>query len=81
MSFHDLLHDEVDIIEDLMDESKEVVERVIKEQIEKALLDTGDVTAAMSQVAMAVEAELADLTTKAYNTGASFVRLRMKYDK
>ena len=35
MSFHDLLHDEVDIMEDLMDESKEIVERVIKKQIEK----------------------------------------------
>ena len=81
MSFHDLLHDEVDIVEDLMDESKEIVERVIKEQIEKALLDTGDVTSAMEQVATAVEEELTDLTTKAYETGASFARLRSRYKR
>ena len=81
MSFHDLLHDEVDIIEDLMDESKEIVEGVIKKQIEKALIDTGDVTDAMSQVAMAVEEELTDLTTRAYQTGAGFIRRRMELAK
>lgn len=81
MSIRETLHDEVDIVEDLMDESKEIVERVIKEQIEKALLDTGDVNAAMSKVAMAVEEELTDLTTRAFTTGAGFSRRRLKFKK
>jgi len=81
MTIREMLHDEVDIMEDLMDESKEVVERVILEKIEDALLDTGDVTNAMSQVAMSVEEELTDLTTKAFETGAGFARRRLRFKK
>ena len=78
MSIRDTLQDEVDIMEDLMDESKEVVEKIIQDNIEKALLETGDVREAMSQVALIVGEELTDLTTKAFETGVGFTRRRLE---
>ena len=73
----DLLHDEVDIIEELMDESKAVVEEIVKDQIETALLETGDVTEAFRLITSRLEEQLIDTTTRAFRVGAQFAEKRV----
>lgn len=72
----DMLHDEIDKLEDFRDRAKEIVENVVHANLRQALDETHDIAAAMVLLAQMVEAELTELTTEAFKAGIGFARSR-----
>ncbi|HJW76566.1 MAG TPA: hypothetical protein VJ787_13030 [Thermoleophilia bacterium] len=66
------LHDEIDQLEDLRNETRATVERVFRENLDRALASTPTPVEALTVVTHMVEAALAGLTTKAFDAGLKF---------
>lgn len=74
----DTLHDRVDKQEELRAAAKEIAQRVVKDRLGEAVEQShGDVTAALSLLAVWLGAELADVTTEAVRAGADHAQERM----
>lgn len=76
MGLRDTLHDRVDMREQLANDAIDVVERVIKDGLARALDSTDSVEDAMTMLAAAVAAELDAVSTKAVKEGARLARVR-----
>lgn len=72
----DLLHDEIDEIEALAQKARQATIEIVERELPAALERTGNITAAMVEVAQIVEARMADLTTEAFETGVNFSQKR-----
>jgi hypothetical protein len=74
MSLRDRLHDRIDLREELADEARATVKRVVEANLTKVLEGTDEVADAMDQLAHLVAEALDALTTQAVRRGAK-VRL------
>ena len=72
----DTLHDEVDELERVRDEAREIAERVIRENLKAVVAETKDIGAAMVRLTQLCEDELTDRTTEWFRLGASFAEKR-----
>lgn len=66
------LHDEIDQIEGLKDQARQIVAAVVKEKLDEIVASSPDMQTAFKRLADEVEGRLAELTTEAFKTGAGF---------
>ena len=85
----DVLHDEIDSVEELVEKASDVIEtkrsrmeEIIRGVLASEELDSTQRLSALPEVleliAVEVEAELAGLTTEAFQKGAEFQRIRYR---
>ena len=72
---HNLLHDEIDELEDLRELARESVQSV-REKLIASISSEDDLESIFSDAATLVGNELGDLTTSAVHMGADFARRR-----
>ncbi len=72
----EVLHDELDALEDLRERADAVVTEVIEQFMAELLATTGDPAASLGLIAAEVDRRLADLTTEAFKRGVDFAYKR-----
>ena len=78
MNLEDLLHDEVDALEELRDKANRIVMDTVKEHLDDLLTKTTSSRELLTALSILVENKLATLTTEAVNEGARLAEKRAK---
>lgn len=66
----DLLHDRIDAVEDLLDRARDIVERVMRQELDNALASSGQgIEGGLGAIAALVAQELDGVTTEAVRVG------------
>lgn len=72
----EVLHDEIDKVEELKDDARQVIATVVKDELAGIVSNAPDLRTAMKQIADRVEDGLEPLTRKAFKAGVGFSRRR-----